>query len=68
MRVDGEGIIFYLHAASSMSCTTDWGKRGIRLINVESAVGAVTHIALIFLIQVSTSPEWKQERKNRGGN
>ena len=68
MRVDGEGIIFYLHAASSLSCTTDWGKRGIRQTDVGSAVGAVTNIALVFLIQVSTSPERKQEGENRGGN
>ena len=44
------------------------GEKGIRQTDVGSAVGIATNIALIFLIQVSTSPEWKQEGKNRGGN
>ena len=48
--------------------TIDWEKRGIRQTDVGSAVGAVTNIALIFLIQASASQEWKQEGENRGGN
>ena len=48
--------------------TIDWVKRGIRQTDVGSAVGAVTNIALIFLIQASIIPEWKQEGENKGGN